>query len=258
MSQGSDDPGTLRPSRGRLDPPPAVALETIADHGTETGGFLRLRRLSLRHRRPGAPEPSPVYRYDLVERDALDAVALVLVAPPSPEDPGAGPRVCLRSAVRPPLALRPPPASEVDTPGQELSAAQWEIPAGLIEPGETPDACALREAWEETGHRLRGEALERLGPPVHLAPGVLGEQVHFRLAWVDPARGERPPTDGHPLEAEAALRFVPLAHALEAIEAGLLGDVKTELALHRLARREPTAVPRAAAEAPASPPPSAP
>ena len=36
----------------------------------------------------------------------------------------------------------------------------WEIPAGRLDPGETPDGCARRELVEETG--MRAERLERL------------------------------------------------------------------------------------------------
>ena len=30
---------------------------------------------------------------------------------------------------------------------------EWSFPAGGIDPGETPEQCARREAWEETGRR---------------------------------------------------------------------------------------------------------
>lgn len=228
MTVPPDDVGAADGSG--LPAPPRVAVEVVADHSATapcTEGFLRMRRLTLRHRRDGGP-PSDLYRYDLVDRAALDAVAIVLAAPgPTPAHPV---RVCLRSAIRPPLGLRPPPS----TPS---GAAQWEIPAGLIEPGEDASACAAREAFEEAGFQLPIGKFEVLGPPVALAPGVLGEQVHFRLAWV-PGPDDRavPPTDGHPVEADAEIRFVTLPAAFRAVDAGRLGDVKTELALHRLRR----------------------
>ncbi|SFU39049.1 NUDIX domain-containing protein [Alicyclobacillus macrosporangiidus] len=31
----------------------------------------------------------------------------------------------------------------------------WEVPGGKLEPGETPEAAARREVWEETGATLR-------------------------------------------------------------------------------------------------------
>ena len=33
-----------------------------------------------------------------------------------------------------------------------LDSVQWEVPAGFMEPAETPEQAALREAQEETGH----------------------------------------------------------------------------------------------------------
>jgi 8-oxo-dGTP pyrophosphatase MutT (NUDIX family) len=37
----------------------------------------------------------------------------------------------------------------------------WALPKGLIDPGETPEATALREVWEETG--VEGRPLGKLG-----------------------------------------------------------------------------------------------
>ena len=33
-----------------------------------------------------------------------------------------------------------------------IDAVQWEVPAGSLEPGESPEQAALREAQEESGH----------------------------------------------------------------------------------------------------------
>lgn len=45
----------------------------------------------------------------------------------------------------------------------------WQFPAGAVEPGESPQEAAVREAYEETG--LNVEAVRRLGERVHPATG---------------------------------------------------------------------------------------
>jgi ADP-ribose pyrophosphatase len=55
----------------------------------------------------------------------------------------------------------------------------WEVPAGRLDPGESPEACARRELQEETGMRAR--ALERL-TTIYTTPGFTDERIHLFLA----------------------------------------------------------------------------
>jgi len=62
----------------------------------------------------------------------------------------------------------------------------WELPAGTLEAGEAPEACAAREVEEETGYRA--------GTIVPLteffaSPGILNERMHGFLATdLEPTR----------------------------------------------------------------------
>lgn len=56
-----------------------------------------------------------------------------------------------------------------------------ELPAGLIDPGSTPEATALKELREETGYH--GE-LQHLGPPIYNSPGMTDEYVHCALVAI--------------------------------------------------------------------------
>jgi len=55
----------------------------------------------------------------------------------------------------------------------------FELPAGTIETGESPLACAKREIIEETGYRA-GKIKKLLD--FHPSPGILTEQMHLFLA----------------------------------------------------------------------------
>ena len=55
----------------------------------------------------------------------------------------------------------------------------WEVPAGRLDPGESPDDCARRELEEETGRRAT--TLERL-TTIYTTPGFTDERIHLYLA----------------------------------------------------------------------------
>lgn len=55
----------------------------------------------------------------------------------------------------------------------------WELPAGVLEPGEDPEACARRELAEEVGY-TPGELLHLLS--TFTSPGFSTELIHIFLA----------------------------------------------------------------------------
>jgi ADP-ribose pyrophosphatase len=55
----------------------------------------------------------------------------------------------------------------------------WEIPAGRLDPGETPATCAQRELEEEIG--MTADVLSRL-TTIFTTPGFTDEKIHIFLA----------------------------------------------------------------------------
>jgi ADP-ribose pyrophosphatase len=215
--------------RSTLPEAPKVELETISETLHGEGGFLVLRRTELVTIRMGAR--SAGFAYDAVHRRALDAS--VMVAHHRHEG-----RVCvwLRSSLRPPVALRDDVQDASGAPSSPpLSPVLWEVPAGLIEPGETPRAAAVREIAEELGFDVAEEAVHELGPTAHPAPALIGELHYFFHVEVDPKTRTEPAGDGSAVEAGAVVVAVPLDEALAACRRGHIRDEKTELALRRLA-----------------------
>jgi ADP-ribose pyrophosphatase len=101
----------------------------------------------------------------------------------------------------------------------------WEIPAGKLDPGESPEVCAVRELREETGIvASRWTALGSYLP----SPGILNEIIHLYLAR-DLAVGTATPDADEDLE----LQWLPLSVALERVLVGEWNDGKTIAALVR-------------------------
>ncbi len=99
----------------------------------------------------------------------------------------------------------------------------WEIPAGTLETGETPAACAERELIEETGYRAG--KMQRLSG-FFTTPGFCNEFLHLFLATELRAVGSN-------LEKDEQIEVHPLSlpEALRKIEAGEIVDAKTIIGL---------------------------
>lgn len=98
-----------------------------------------------------------------------------------------------------------------------------EIPAGTLEPSESPEAAAPRELAEETGFRAaRIRKLADFFP----SPGVLSERMHLFLAE-DLTRGDMK------LEADEEVepKVVPWKDALKWAIEGTIQDAKTLVAI---------------------------
>ena len=207
-----------------LPPLPQIALAVVRDDtdaARATGGFLNLRRVELVATYPDGSTSEP-FKYDISTRASLDAVVVL-----AHFDRRGERCVFLRSAVRPPCALRGVPPRH--------DGSLWELPAGLIDEGETPREAAARELKEELGFRVATDALRELGPWTFPAPGMCGERHCFFEVEVDTKAQSVPTEDGSALERHARIVALPLPLALDACRTGTIRDAKTELALRRFA-----------------------
>ena len=103
----------------------------------------------------------------------------------------------------------------------------WEVPAGVLEPGEEPAACARRELLEETG--ATAESIEHL-ITVFTTPGFTDERIHVFLAT---GLAVREPN--HERDEFIEVKGVPLSVALAKVRDGEIVDAKTVVALMYLA-----------------------
>lgn len=99
----------------------------------------------------------------------------------------------------------------------------YEIPAGTLDGGESPESCARRELQEETG--CTAERIEHLCT-FYTTPGFTDERIHAFMA-TGLTRGNT----RHQRDEVMSVETVTLSRALELIQTGEMKDAKSALAI---------------------------
>lgn len=110
-----------------------------------------------------------------------------------------------------------------------LGRVTLELPAGVLNADEEPEAAAQRELQEETGHRAG--RLSRLGG-LWVAPGYCTEYIHIYLAE-DLHESRLAADEDERIEVDTLM----LDDALLRIDAGQIDDAKSLCGLLQYARR---------------------
>ncbi|MCA0847685.1 NUDIX domain-containing protein [Salipiger thiooxidans] len=198
-------PAELRSNRGR------EAVEFLGDRpGWE--GFFRMRAFTMRHRRFDGSWTEPL------RREAFMAYDGALVLPYDPETD----RVLLVEQLRFGPTLRGDPHPWVLEPV-----------AGLVDAGESPEVCALREAEEEAGVTLRD-----LRPMmrIYASPGYSTEYFHCFLGFC--SLSERDNGVGGLEEENEDIRshVISFDRAMELVDSGEINVGPLAMMLYWLAR----------------------
>ena len=99
----------------------------------------------------------------------------------------------------------------------------YEVPAGRLDPGESPESCASRELKEETGYSA---AVFRKLTTIYTTPGFTDERIHIFVA-----EQLTPGKSAHERDEFLEVHPVALSEAVEMVRAGKIVDAKTCIAL---------------------------
>lgn len=112
-----------------------------------------------------------------------------------------------------------------------------ELPAGMLESGESEEECTRREALEETGYRP--SILRRIAC-VYLSPGGSSERTHIFYSTVFPT--DHIGIGGGVPEEDEDIRLIimPRDQAIEKAKDGQILDAKTLIALQWLELQGPS------------------
>ena len=213
-----------------------IEIEIVADRTAWSRcdrGFLRVSRLELRNVYADGSRSAP-YPCDVVSRPGSDAVVAVLYE----RKAHGAVRVLLREAPRAPVYLRRHKRFVHPDPRVYLSIA--EVVAGVVEEGDGPGTAgrqlrASREAAEEAGCRIPPERFREIGGETFASPGTSDEKVYYCAGETELGSARDAPGDGSVMEEAGHLVVMDLAAAIEACRSGAIPDMKSEVALLRLA-----------------------
>jgi ADP-ribose pyrophosphatase len=212
------------------------AIEIVEDRSSESRcdeGFLKVARLVLQNVYDDGSRSAP-YPCDVVSRPGSDAVVAVLYE----IDGSRRVQVLLRESPRAPVYLRHRKAFVHPDPRHYL--AIQEVVAGLVEPKDEPGVEGLRrraaiEADEEAGCCVSEEAFSPIGGETFASPGTSDEKLYYCAGSVQLSAVGQPRGDGSVMEEHAELVVRELGEAITACRTGEIPDMKTEIALLRLA-----------------------
>ena len=105
----------------------------------------------------------------------------------------------------------------------------WEIPAGTLEPDESPEECIAREVIEEIG--WEAESLESLGR-IHTSPGFSNQRIHLFVANLSRHVGTR-----HEDTEKINVHELDWNEVREMMERQEIRDAKSLVAMHRYVSR---------------------
>ena len=141
----------IRPPPVRIHPPDSHSMTLISSQRLHTGRIVNLDLDTVRF-----PDDSTGH-LEMLRHPGASAVVPFLDSPHASD-----PRVVLIRQFR-----------------HAADGFIWEVPAGRLDAGESPEACARRELEEETG--MRTTRLERL-TTIYTTPGFTDERIHLFLA----------------------------------------------------------------------------
>jgi ADP-ribose pyrophosphatase len=213
-----------------------ASIEVVEDRTKESRcdeGFLRLSRLVVRNLYEDG-SASELYPCDVVSRPGSDAVVAVLFQ----IDGERRIRVLLRESTRAPIYLRRGKRFVHPDPREYRDLA--EVVAGIVEPSDPEGLPGMRrraalEAEEEAGCDVPAGEFELIGGETFASPGTSDEKVYYCAAPAALDEAKKPEGDGSVMEEHARVVVCSLDEAIERCRSGGIPDMKTEIALLRLA-----------------------
>ncbi len=187
----------------------------ILERESVSRGFLSIERMQLQHASFSSDRPLTVTR-EVMHRGEASAIM-----------------------IHDPLLDLVVMVEQFRVGGVDSAPGPWfiEIPAGVIDAGETAEQAAIREAREETG-----VSLLTIEPVVSYFPSAGGssEKVHLFYGTAD-LNGFEERVMGEESEGENVLaRAIPFTEAVNGITSGAIRDVASIIAIYWMQRSAPS------------------